>query len=178
MRCHEVPPLLADLIEDQLPPETAGQVLAHLTHCTICQREYQALRHVIAALEAFPIIAEPPDLTARVMTQIQPREIPPRFRVRWMDVIASAVAAGLFFGMMLVPWRSWSAGLWTELGWALSKAQPYLSSVALPLHDRWGLVADRVWIPLASGWWLLLGVVAAGAFAVMAVRERHALFRA
>ena len=178
MRCHEVQPLLADLIEDQLPPERAGQVLAHLAHCTVCQREYRALRHVIAALQAFPIVAEPTDLTARVMAEIQPRQVLPRFRVRWIDVIASAVGAGLFFCMMLVPWRSWSAGVWTELSWVFAKAQLYQRFVALQVHETWGLVADGVWIPVAGGWWLLLGVVAAGAFAVMAIRERHALFRA
>jgi hypothetical protein len=177
MHCHEVQPLLADLIEDQLPPDTSGLVLAHLTHCTICQREYQALRHVIAALEAFPIAAEPPDLTARVMAQIEPRQILPRFRVRWIDVMASAVGAGLFFGMMLVPWRSWSAGLWTELGWVLTKAQLFVRLGARPLYDVWALVADGVWTPMGSGWFLLLFAVAAGAFAVMAVQERHALFR-
>lgn len=177
MRCHDVQPLLADLIEDQLPPETAADVRAHLAQCTICNREYRALGDVIAALEAFPIIAEPPDLTARVMAQIQPREVLPRFRVRWIDVMASAVGAGLFFGMMLVPWGHWSAGLRTELGWALAKAQLDLSSMALQLHDRWALAADRVSTPVADGWWLLLFVVAVVASAAMAVRERHALFR-
>jgi hypothetical protein len=49
--------------------------------------------------------------------------------------------------------------------------------MALQLHDRWALLADRVWTPAGSGWWLLLFVVAAGVLAVAAVQERHALFR-
>jgi anti-sigma factor RsiW len=177
MRCHEVQLLLADLIEDQVPPETGRQVRSHLKHCPICQREYRALRHVIAALQAFPIMAEPTDLTARVMAQIQPHQVLPGFRVRWIDVIASAVGAGLFFGMMLIPWRLWSASLWTEFSSVLAKAQLFQRLMALQLHQRWPLVADGVWMPAPSRWWLSLFVVAVGASAVMAVRERQALFR-
>lgn len=177
MRCREVQPLLPDLIEDQLPPETARQVRAHLTDCTICQREYQALRDVIAALEVFPIMAEPRDLTVRVMAQIERCQVLPRFRIRWADVIASAAAAGFFLGMMLVPWRRWSAGICTELSWVLVETQLLVRLVAVQLHDRCPPVADRFWTPLASAWWLLLFVIAAGAFAVTAVREWRALLR-
>ncbi len=174
MRCHEVQPLLGDFIEHQLPPETARQVREHLTHCPACQRKCRTLRYVIGALEAFPIVAEPADLTARVMSQIAPRPVLPRFRVRWMDVIASAAGAGLFMGVLLVPEGLCSPDVWTELGQVLARAQLYLRFWAVQLHDRWMLVAGGLWTVVESGWWLLLFVVAAAALALMAVRERGA----
>jgi anti-sigma factor RsiW len=176
MRCREVQPLLSDFIEDQLPPATTRQVLAHLEHCAECQYKCRALRQVIAALEVFPVVAEPADLTARVMAQIPTRRVPPRLRVRRADVIISTVGAGLLWGT-LAAWELWSAIFRRELGSVLAKAQPYLRLVTSQLHDTWVPVADRLGTPVGNAWWVLMFGVAATILAVMAVRERRAWLR-
>jgi anti-sigma factor RsiW len=177
MNCREVRPLLGDLIEGQLPSETAGQVVAHLKHCAECQREHRALRQVIAALEVFPVVAEPDDLTERVMAQIPTWRVLPRFWVWSRGAIAGAVSAGLLSGVLVASWGLWSAIVRTELASVLAKAQPYLGFVTLQLQLRWAPVSDRLGMPMGSVWWVLMFGVAAGVVAMMAVGERRPRLR-
>ncbi len=177
MHCREVRSLLGDLIEGQLRPETAGQVVAHLEHCAECQREHRAMRQVIAALEAFPLVTEPTDLTERVMAQIPTWRVLPGFRVWSRDAIACALGAGLLSGMLVAWWGLWSAIVRTELASVLARLQPYLDSVTLQLQGGWAAVVDRPGMSMGSAWWVLMFGVVAGVLAMMAVEERQARLR-
>jgi anti-sigma factor RsiW len=174
MHCREVQSLLGDLIEGELPPETAGQVVAHLEHCAECQREHRVMRQVIAALEAFPTVTEPADLTERVMAQIPTWRVLPGFRVWSTDAIVGAVSAGLVLGMLVASSGLWSAIVRTELGSVPARIQPCLGLVALQIQGSWAAVADRLGMPMGSAWWVLMFGVVAGVIAMMAVEERQA----
>jgi anti-sigma factor RsiW len=174
MHCREVQSLLGDLIEGELPPETAGQVVAHLEHCAECQSEHRVMRQVIAVLEAFPTVTEPADLTERVMAQIPTWRVLPGFRVWTADAIVGAVGAGLLSGTLVAWWRLWLAIVRTELGSVLAGLQPYAGLVTLQLQGSWAAVADRLGMPIGSAWWVLMFGVVAGVIAMMAVEERQA----
>jgi membrane protein CcdC involved in cytochrome C biogenesis len=59
---------------------------------------------VVTAVETWPVVVEPVDLTARVMARVRVRHIIPAFRLRWIDFGVSLAGASLVFTMLL-GWR-------------------------------------------------------------------------
>jgi hypothetical protein len=62
------------------------------------------LATVAKALEAWPLVEEPADLTARVMAQVRRRPTLPPFRLRWSDLAISLAGAGVVFAALIL-WR-------------------------------------------------------------------------
>jgi len=48
----------------------------HLSHCPVCQQEWQAIRQVSALLEQAPMAVPSTDFTARVIRRLETRQRP------------------------------------------------------------------------------------------------------
>ena len=95
MRCLDAQTALETYVDGELDPERARNLKAHLAGCAECRAELAYLQVAEEAIETWPLLAEPADLTARVMAQVKPRLEKPRFRLRWSDVAVSLVGAGI-----------------------------------------------------------------------------------
>ena len=104
MRCLDVQMELQAYADGELSPERAALLEQHLTGCDGCRAELARLQAVVAALETWPLVAEPVQLTAHVMARVRPRPALPAFRLRWSDFAISLAGAGLAFAAVLV-WR-------------------------------------------------------------------------
>jgi len=101
MRCLDVQMELQAYADGELSPERAALLEQHLTGCDGCRAELARLQAVVAALETWPLVAEPDQLTAHVMARVRPRPALPAFRLRWSDFAISLAGAGLAFTAVL-----------------------------------------------------------------------------
>ncbi len=101
MRCLDVQMELQAYADGELSPERAALLEQHLTGCDGCRAELARLQAVVAALETWPLVAEPVQLTAHVMARVRPRPALPAFRLRWSDFAISLAGAGLAFAAVL-----------------------------------------------------------------------------
>ena len=120
MRCFDVQMELEAYVDGELGPERVALLERHLAGCEGCRAELARLRAVVGALKSWPLVAEPAQLTARVMAQVRPlpgvgaayaeprRRVEPQalpsFRIRWSDFAISLAGAGLIFVAALL-WR-------------------------------------------------------------------------
>jgi anti-sigma factor RsiW len=105
MRCFDVQVELQAYVDGELSPERAALLERHLADCDGCRAELARMQVVVTALETWPLVTEPAQLTARVMARVRPRPAAlPAFRLRWSDFAISLAGAGLAFGAMLA-WR-------------------------------------------------------------------------
>jgi anti-sigma factor RsiW len=104
MRCLDVQIELEAYADGELSPERAALLERHLVGCDACQAELARLQAVVAALETWPLVTEPAQLTARVMARARPRPALPGFRLHWSDFAISLAGAGLVFATTLL-WR-------------------------------------------------------------------------
>lgn len=104
MRCSEIQVDLEAYVDGMLGPERATLLEEHLASCQACRAELARLQTVVAALETWPLAAEPAQFTAQVMARVRPRPAQPRFRLRWSDLLVSVVGAGLAAAAILL-WR-------------------------------------------------------------------------
>jgi len=118
MRCFDVQVELEAYVDGELSPERAALLEWHLAGCEGCRAELTRLQAVVATLETWPLVAEPAQLTARVMAQV--RQLPevsaayaeprrrveplalPGFRIHWSDFAISLAGAGLVFAATLL----------------------------------------------------------------------------
>jgi hypothetical protein len=82
------------------------ETLAHLAGCPRCREEYDALRAIVAAIEADPVREAEPDvllpfLVARVEREVE-QALVPRGRPRWW-LVALPAAAAVLGAALLVP---------------------------------------------------------------------------
>jgi anti-sigma factor RsiW len=111
MHCLDAQMALEAFVDKELDPKQAKCLEAHLAECDECRAELAYLQTAEKALETWPLVAEPADLTARVMAQVKPRIEAPRFRLRWSDVAVSLSGACLAAAVLPL-WRLLaSAGL-------------------------------------------------------------------
>ncbi len=101
MRCLDVQMELQAYADGELSPERAALLEQHLTDCDSCRAELVRLQAVVVALETWPLVAEPVQLTAHVMARVRPRPALPAFRLRWSDFAISLAGAGLAFTAVL-----------------------------------------------------------------------------
>ena len=101
MRCLDVQMELQAYADGELSPERAALLEQHLTGCDGCRAELARLQVVVAALETWPLVAEPVQLTAHVMARVRPRPALPAFRLRWSDFAISLAGAGLALAAVL-----------------------------------------------------------------------------
>jgi hypothetical protein len=104
MRCLDVTGKLQAYVDGELSAERVALLEGHFAGCRDCQGELARLQTVVTALETWPVVVEPVDLTARVMARVRPRHTVPTFRLRWIDFWVSLAGASLVFTMLLV-WR-------------------------------------------------------------------------
>lgn len=166
MRCLNAQTVLETYVDGELDPKQAKRLKTHLAECAECRAELAYLQTAEKAIETWPLIAEPADLTARVMAQVKPRLERPRFRLRWSDVAislagAAAVAIALPLWQILTPANSWTQSLRQTLDAlrlqllplemlqldATLKLQPLIKSGVL------------VWLPLLAGLIFALAVL-------------------
>jgi anti-sigma factor RsiW len=93
--------LAAGVLEGREREET----LAHLAECRRCREDYDALRAVVAAMEADPLREGEPDvplafLVARVEREVE-QALVPRGRPRWWLVAVPAAAAVLAVALIV-----------------------------------------------------------------------------
>ncbi|MBN1815138.1 MAG: hypothetical protein JXA14_25115 [Anaerolineae bacterium] len=82
-------------MDKELDSEQIECLKAHLAECDDCRAKLTYLQTAEKALETWPLVHEPADLTARVMAQVKPRLETPRFRFHWSDVAISLAGAAL-----------------------------------------------------------------------------------
>jgi predicted anti-sigma-YlaC factor YlaD len=104
MRCFDVQMELEAYVDGELSSERTALLKRHLAGCEVCRAELARLQAVVAALETWPSVAEPAQLTARVMAEVRQRPALPGFRIHWSDLAISLAGAGLVFAATLL-WR-------------------------------------------------------------------------
>jgi hypothetical protein len=128
MRCFDVQVGLEAYVDGELSPERTALLERHLAGCEGCRAELPRLQAVVAALESWPPVIEPAQLTARVMAQVRQRPVVsaaypelvlskveghgrrveplalPGFRIHWSDLAISLAGASLVFAAALL-WR-------------------------------------------------------------------------
>ncbi len=129
MRCPDVRAKLQSFVDGDLGLGQTALVEHHLAGCGDCRAEMARLQAVVGALESWPLVAEPSQLTARVMAQVKPRPALPAFRLRWSDLAFSLAGASAVFVAMLA-WRYLAL---TELA-QLYRPQVYLRLEMLRLE--------------------------------------------
>jgi len=143
MQCMSVRGQLEAYVDGELSAKQAARVEHHLLACASCRAELARVQAVVEALESWPLVEEPADLTARVVAQVRQQPALPLFRLRWSDLaISLALSAAGLIGLFL--WR-----YLTELG----KSFLYRSDVYLRL-EMW-----RLHLALWGSWFLEAGVL-------------------
>lgn len=161
MDCIDMRTELQAYVDGELDHRRTTLLKRHLTGCKRCQAELERLRITVKALETWPIVAEPDQLTARVMAQITPlplvnsvpSHIPPHFRLRWSDLLISLAGGGLAFIAILLWRHSTIKDLFRLYGTWISLQTHMLKLKAL-LHMRLLFRVDN------AIWWLLIASMA------------------
>ena len=86
MPCLDMQMALQAYVDGELSAERAALLEQHLTGCRECQVELARLQAVMTALETWPLVVEPMQLTDRIMRQVRSRPALPAFRFRWSDL--------------------------------------------------------------------------------------------
>jgi len=178
MRCFDVQVELEAYVDKELSPERTALLERHLAGCEGCRTELARLREVMAALETWPLVAEPAQFTDRVMAQVRQRPVVspsaspstalsaerrtgvgeplalPGFRIRWSDFAISLAGASLVFAAALL-WRYLTS---TDLAY-LYRTRMYLRLEMLRL-EMMLLVTQCLARTSAATWGLLLVGVA------------------
>ena len=166
MRCFDVQVELQAYVDGELSPERAALLRRHLAICDSCRAELARMQVVVTALETWPLVAEPAQLTARVMAQVRPRPALPTFRLRWSDFAISLAGAGLAFGAMLA-WRHLASTNLTHLYHAQMVLRPEM------LQLKVLLLLQRLVRAGTVTWGLLLVGATLVAVLALAVWERE-----
>lgn len=153
MRCFDVQVELEAYVDGELSRERTALLEQHLAGCEGCRAELARLQAVVVALGSWPLVAEPAQLTARIMAQVRPRPgvspsarlpstmlgtgrtgaggspVLPGFRIHWSDLAISLAGASLVFAATLL-WRYLTS---TDLAY-LYRIQMYLRLEMLRLE--------------------------------------------
>ena len=159
MGCYDTQMDLQAYVDGDLAPEQVALLEEHLTGCDDCRAELARLRTVMEALETWPLVVEPAQLTARVMAQVKPRPAPPCFRLRWGDLAISLAGAGLAFAAILFLHRLSRAYQGTLYGSMLALRLEVLRLEGMLAIRRLAMEGAVVWWPLFVG--VALGIVLA-----------------
>jgi anti-sigma factor RsiW len=128
---------LQEYVDGQLGQAEAKAVEDHLATCAACREELALLRQVDDALARQPILAEPADLTARIMAQVA--QLPAPFRLRWEDAAVSAAFAWAAVTALVALLTLWTQDV-TPVGDLLERA-----------WWRWAPQVERLWYTTRLG---------------------------
>jgi len=93
---------LAEYQTEALANREQQAIHQHITNCTVCQRELQALESTVQLLATLPVPALPDNLWAGVAQHL-PNNPRIAFRQRWWKALAGAgVAAGIAIGLLVM----------------------------------------------------------------------------
>jgi anti-sigma factor RsiW len=118
-------------LDDELEPESEAMVRQSLAASAEARQQLNRLKEVNAALESWPLAAEPAQLSRRIMAGIRSSPQLRPFRVRWADLAAGAAAALLYSAATL---------LWSRVA---SGGQAAHTTAALARLARLGVAAVR-----------------------------------
>jgi anti-sigma factor RsiW len=169
MRCLDVKCDLQAYVDGELGPERIALLERHLANCRGCQAELNRLQTVVTALETWPVVVEPVDLTAQVMTRVRVRHTIPAFRLRWIDLGVSLAGASLVFTALLI-WRylvSANSAYLCRMRMALQLELLWLD--VLRMAQRLGSTGIGAWEGLIGG----LVVLVILSFALWDLATRH-----
>ena len=161
MRCLDVQLELEAYVDGELSPQRTALLERHLAGCDDCRAELACLQAVVTALETWPLVVEPDQLTARVMARVRPRPALPAFRLHWSDLAISLAGAGLAFAAMFL-WRYLAS---TDLVY-LYRPQMYLRLEMLRLEAL--LLVQRL-VGTGAVTWGLLSLSLAGVTLIIIV---------
>ena len=170
MRCRDAHALLRQYVDGSLEPAQVEFLDSHLTQCNSCRARLARLRTVEQALESWPLVLEPADLTARVMAQVKSHPRTPPFHLRWTDLVLSMAGAGLMAGTGLAITALW---LWRlrpsiDVSYSLQQAIDVIHLQMLPL-EMLQLELSLAVQSLAGNPFLLWTPVLASLVAILAV---------
>jgi predicted anti-sigma-YlaC factor YlaD len=136
MRCHDVHTLLQQYADGLLEPAQVECLDRHLAKCGSCRAQAARLRMVEEALETWPLVVEPADLTAHVMAQVRLHPRTPPFRLRWTDLVLSVAGASLTAGIGLAITALWLGRLRPsiDVGLSIQQAIDVIHLQMLPLE--------------------------------------------
>ena len=101
MRCFDVQVELEAYVDGELSREQTTLLEQHLAGCGSCRAEQARLQAVVVALESWPLVAEPAELTARVMARVRPRP-----GVSPSAALPSTMLGTDRTGAQIQPWRA------------------------------------------------------------------------
>ena len=156
MQCRDVQATLEAYVDKSLNRGQATRLKRHLAGCESCQAELAYLQAVEKALDTWPLVAEPDDLTARVMAQVKPHPELRRFRIRWSDLAIGLAGAVLATTTPLL-WRLLAPG---SLAQSLQQIYDALRLQMLPLEMLQLDVSLRLQPLIETGLWMWLPVLA------------------
>ncbi len=181
---------LQEYLDGTLSADEARDLEAHLAACAACRAELADLRLVDRALAAQPILAEPADLTARIMAQIAPEGTRPGIHSHHLGRrlwVAALQSRGFWPTSLHLHWED--AVISTAFAWsataslaamAMLRSQDLLAprDLARSVWVSWMPRLDRLWhtVHVASPD-LLVGVASTVCVAIAVGTSTAALAR-
>jgi hypothetical protein len=133
LACERARDRIDPYLEDELPRREAGEVEAHLARCPDCRAELAMARRLREAMpEGLPMLACPPEVTARVLAVARAEAERTEAAGAHREPVAPPVSPGEERGSRR--WRGWLGEGWLRP--ALVAAAMLLLLVAAPLLYR------------------------------------------
>jgi len=101
MTCDQCQEQFSEYLEETLPAQERQQVAAHLCSCPDCARGFAVFRRSVGALRDLEQVPPPPDLLARIQRAVAAETVPRR-RLSWQYLGATAAAAALVVGFVMI----------------------------------------------------------------------------
>ncbi len=101
--CGEIRPLLDDLVDGELGPDSEPAVLAHIESCAVCRLELEELRSLVAAARSLPrTLAVERDLWPRIAARLGGgAAVDARRPILRVLAMAAALVAAVALGALL-----------------------------------------------------------------------------
>lgn len=175
MRCSESSEQMSLYLDGLLNHEQALSLQAHLAHCEVCRREWEAMCWLSSFLEGEPVVTPAPDFTAGVLLRLRQREARRRRLYSSLGVCIGSVSLWMLAGvalslLLIVLWRPLIRVVVFDVG--LSLVHEIMSIVAVLGKAVYSITYA---LSVQSAWLLVLGyaVLALG----LTVLWVHIVFR-
>lgn len=127
MRCDEAELLIMEYFDGGLKKEKLDLLLGHFLECPECEREFNALREVIEAVEELPEMEPAEDFTKNVMITVEQK----KWRLRSERYLSSFMWAAALFAFMILTRDVFSSSLHGVINTAaMSGSGSHISALA------------------------------------------------